>query len=180
MENSLFGIQGTVRDTANGEPVEAIIRVQDHEKERSYSISNKATGYFARLVEPGTWDLEVSAAGYDTTFVRDVTVENDRATRVNIQLVQTGTGIPDPGRFSISPNPFQHHSLISYTARIPGRYRIRLYNMKGRLVLDEWRIHEMAGIYSYRLDANGLDQGIYILRFISPASTITRKIYKIQ
>ncbi len=180
MENSLFGIQGTVRDKANGEPVEAVVRVQDHEKERSYSVSNKATGYFARLVSPGTWNLEVSAPGYDTILVRDVTVENDRATRVNIQLVQTGTSIPDLDRLDIYPNPFKHRSLISYTARIPGRYRIRLYDLKGRLVFDERRIHEMAGKYSYRLDANGLDQGVYILRFISPASTITRKIYKIQ
>ncbi|MBA7550787.1 hypothetical protein ES705_43310 [subsurface metagenome] len=180
MENSLFGIQGTVRDKANGEPVEAIVRVQDHEKERSYSVSNEATGYFARLIEPGTWNLEVSADGYDTILVRDVTVENDRATRVNIQLVQTGTSIHGLDRLDIYPNPFRRRSIISYTARIPGRYRIRLYDLKGRLVFDERRIHEMTGIYSYRLDANGLDQGIYILRFISPASTITRKIYKIQ
>jgi hypothetical protein len=109
-----------------------------------------------------------------------VTVENDRATRVNILLVQTGTGIHDLDRLDIYPNPFKRRSIISYTARIPGRYRIRLYDLKGRLVFDERRIHEMAGRYSYPLDANGLDQGIYILRFITPASTITRKIYKIR
>jgi hypothetical protein len=180
MENSLFGIQGTVTDRANGEAVEAVIRVQDHEKERSYTISNKATGYFARLIEPGIWNLEVSAAGYDTILVRDLMVENDKATRVNIQLVQTGTGISDLDRFAVSPNPFRRRSVISYTARIPGRYHIRLYDLKGRLVFDEQQIHEMAGIYSYQLDASALDKGIYILRFISPASSITRKIYKIR
>jgi hypothetical protein len=180
LENCLFGIQGTVRDKANGEPVEAVVRVQDHEKERSYSVSNKATGYFARLMKPGTWNLEVTAAGYDTMVIRDVTVENDRATRVDIQLVKPGTGIRDRDRLDIFPNPFKHRSSISYRAGIPGRYRIRLYDLKGRLVFDERRMHEMAGIYSYQLDAKGLDQGIYILRFISPESTITRKIYKIR
>ena len=180
MENSLFGIQGTVTNKANGEPVEAVVRVQDHEKDRSYAVSHKATGYFTRLIEPGTWNLEVSAAGYDTMVVRDVTVENDRATRVDIQLVPMGTGIRDRDRLDIFPNPFRHRSSISYNARIPGRYRIRLYDLKGTLVFDERRMHEGKGIYTYQLDAKELDQGIYILRFISPESTITRKIYKIR
>ena len=86
MESSLFGIQGTVRNKANGEPVEAVVRVQDHEKDRSYTASNKTTGYFTRLIEPGTWNLEVSAAGYDKIIIPDVSVENDRATRLDIQL----------------------------------------------------------------------------------------------
>ena len=180
MESSLFGIQGTVRNKANGEPVEAVVRVQDHEKDRSYTVSNKITGYFTRLIEPGTWNLEVSATGYDTKIVPDVTVENDRAIRLDIQLDQTGTGMRERDQLDIYPNPFISHSLISYTASIQGSYRIRLYDLKGRLVFDEQRIHEMAGIYSYQLDAKGLDQGIYILRFISPSSSITRKIYKIR
>ena len=180
MENCLFGIQGTVRDKVNGEPVEAIVRVQDHEQEKSYAVSNKVTGYFTRLMKPGTWNLEVSAPGYDSIVVRDVTVENDNATRLNIQLLRTGTGIPDRERLNISPNPFINRSLISYTVGLPGRYRLRLYDLKGRLVFSEGRTHEMAGNYSYRLDANGLDEGIYILQFVSPASTITRKIFKIR
>ncbi len=180
MENSLFGIQGTVTNEANGHPVEAIIQVQDHEKDRSYTISNKTTGYFTRLIEQGIWNLEVSAAGYDTALIRDVTVENDRATRLDIRLFQTETGIIERDRFAVSPNPFRRSSIISYTARRPGRYRLRLYDLKGRLVLDERFIHEMAGTYTYPLDASGLDEGIYILRFISPASAATRKIYKIR
>jgi hypothetical protein len=178
MESCLFGIQGTVTDKANGAPVEAVVRVQDHEKDRSYTISNKATGYFTRLIEPGTWNLEVSADGYDTAIVRGVRVAHDRGTRVDIQLVKPGTGIRPRDRFGIYPNPFQRRSILAYTARVPGMYRIRLYDLKGRLVLDEQVKHEMAGMYSYRLDASGLDQGIYILRLTSPTSTFTRKIFK--
>jgi hypothetical protein len=180
MENSLFGIQGTIKDKASGEPVEAVVSVQDHENEGSYAVSNKATGYFARFIEPGTWNLEVSAPGYDTIVVRNVTVENDSATHVHIQLMQTGTSIREKERLNIYPNPFIHHSLISYSVRIPGRYHISVYDLKGRLVFKERRMHEMAGDYSYRLEANQLDQGIYILQLVSPASTITRKIYKIR
>jgi hypothetical protein len=180
MENSLFGIQGTVTNGANGQPVEAMIQVQDHEKDRSYTLSHKTTGYFTRLIEQGTWNLEVSAAGYDTALIRNVTVENDQATRVDIRLVQTETGILERDRFTVSPNPFRWRSTISYTTKRPGRCRLRLYDLKGRLVLDDGFIHEMAGTYTYPLDASGLDEGVYILRFISPASAATRKIYKIR
>lgn len=178
MENSLFGIQGMVTDNNSGEPVEATIRVQDHEKDGSYAVSDKATGYFARLIEPGKWNLDISAEGYYTTEVRDVKVDHDGATRIGIQLVQAGTGLPRQERLDISPNPFMDHSMIIYAAGMPGAYRIRLFDLNGKLLFDHRLIHEMAGIYSYRLDARGLDPGIYILRFISPASTITRKICK--
>ncbi len=180
MENALFGIQGMVRDKADGKPLEALVRVQDHEKDGSYAVSDKLTGYFARLVEPGTWDLEVSAEGYDTLIIRDVTVEHDKATRMDIQLARTGSSMANQDRLEISPNPFVDHSIISYTAWMPGSYRIRLFDMNGKLVLDVRQTYEMAGVYSYRLDARELDPGIYILRFISPASTITRKIFKSQ
>ncbi len=180
MENSLFGIQGTVKNKDTGAPVQAIVRVQGHEKDRSYAVSHPATGYFTRLIEPGTWNLEVTADGYDTAVVRDVTVENDRATRVDIQLGATWTSIPGIDRFGVRPNPFKGRSVISYTARVPGRYHIRLYDLKGRMVLNEARYHGTGGTYDYQLDAAGIDPGVYILRFVSPTSSFARKIYKIR
>jgi hypothetical protein len=176
MENSLFGIQGRVTDKATGRPLEAVVSVQDHEKDRSYAVSHKTTGYFTRLIEPGTWNLEVSAEGYDTALIREVQVENDKATEVNIALDRTGKGIHDG--LEIAPNPFVDHSRITYVAGIPGSYRIRLYDLHGRLVIDTQHIHHQAGIYTYQLSGRQLSQGIYLLRFLSPSSSLTRKIYK--
>ena len=176
MEDCLFGIQGMVTDEADGSPVEAVIRVQDHEQDRSYSISDKTTGYFARLIEPGTWNLEVMAEGYETATVSDVAVQHDSATRVDIRLVRVGTGMG--GRLDVSPNPFIDHSSIRYTVRIPGLYRIRIYDLNGRLLLDDGCIHEEPGIYYYQLDGMGLPPGIYMLRLISPASAISVKIIR--
>lgn len=180
IENCLFGIQGRVRNKANGEAVKAVIRVMGHEKERSYAVSDSITGYFARLIEPGTWDLEVSARGYDTLIVREVIVENDRATHIDINLVRSEIVFADRARLNIYPNPFIHGSLISYSAGMPGRYSIRLYDLRGRLIFHERRLHDMKGVYTYQLDAGELDQGIYIIQLISPSSTITRRIYKIR
>ena len=180
MENSLFGIQGTVMNMETGKPVEAVVRVQDHEFDRSYTLSQKATGFFTRLIAPGTWNLEVSAAGYETAVIRNVAVVNDRATRVDVELIPWVTDISGREGLKIGPNPFVNRCIISYTAWIPGRYHIRLYDLKGRLVFQEERFHGMADSHDYKLDASGLDPGVYILRFIAPTSSITRKIYKIH
>ena len=180
MENSLFGIQGMVTDAISDEPVEAIVRVRDHEKDKSYVISDKSTGYFARLIEPGTWDVEVSALGYGTKIIRDVQVDHDRATPVSILLRPAGVSTHEKESLLVSPNPFIYNTLLSYKAREPGKYQIRLYDLDGRLLFEDQRIHEQPGAYSYRLDGNGIKQGIYILQVVSPKSAITRRVCKSQ
>jgi hypothetical protein len=178
MENCLFGIQGVVTDEADGRPLQAIIRVQDHEQDRSFSISDKTTGFYTRLIEPGTWNLEVMAEGYETATVSDVNVQWNSTTRVDIQLVRISTGLS--GKLEVFPNPFIDRSSIRYTVKTPGRYRIRIYDLNGRLMLDDVRVHEEAGNYRYQLDGTGLPPGIYMLRFVSPASAISVKIIRSQ
>jgi hypothetical protein len=180
IENCLFGIQGTVRDGADGKPMAAVVRVVDHEKDRSYTLSNGTTGYFTRMIGPGTWTLEVSAPGYETVTVLGITVENDRARRVDIQLERWATGLLNQDLLDIHPNPFADQAVIGYRATLPGRYQLRLYDLKGRLVMEDQLFHDTAGIYRYQLNAGGLVPDIYLLELISPMSTTIRKIYKIR
>ena len=65
MEQSLYGIHGTVKDADTGDPLKAMIVVRDHDKLNSFVYSDSLTGYYARPIEPGTWELEVSLYGYE-------------------------------------------------------------------------------------------------------------------
>jgi hypothetical protein len=178
IENCLFGIQGTIRDRADGTPLAAVVSIQDHEEDRSYTLSNGTTGFFSRMIGPGSWTLDISAPGYETLTLPGITVENGRSTSLDVRLDKTATGLPDQHGLGISPNPFVHETVIDYRATVPGRYRLRLYDLKGRLVLEDHLLHNTAGIYHYRLDAGELLPDIYILEFISPVSITVRKIYK--
>jgi hypothetical protein len=180
MENSLFGIQGMVTDSLTGKPVEAVVRVLDHDRDSSYIFTDKATGYFARLIEPGRWDLEVSSSGYGTKIIRDVEVDNDLAAHISIQLDPAPLSTQVPQHLDVSPNPFIYNTLLSYSVIVPGRHKIRLFDMHGRLRLEDQLIHDLPGMYTYRLDGKELEEGIYILQFISPESTVSGKIFKSQ
>jgi len=75
-ELALTGIRGTVTDTVSGSPVAAEIRVVGHdiEAQRSWVATDPDVGDYHRLIDPGTYDLEVSAPGYESATVNGVVV----------------------------------------------------------------------------------------------------------
>jgi hypothetical protein len=130
------------------------------------------------MIGPGNWTLEVSAPGYQTLGLPGITVANDRAAQVDIQLERTATGLAEEDLLDVYPNPFAYQAMIGYRVTVSGRYRLRLYDLKGRLVMEEQLFHDTAGVFHYRLDTGGLTPEIYLLELISPVSTTIRKIYK--
>ena len=108
---ALTGIRGVVTDAVWGAPVTAEIRVVGHdiENQRSWVGTDPEVGDYHRLIEAGTYDLEISALGFETQSVNGVVVmEGGDATVVDIQLQRlpghvvtgvvtdaaTGEGIP--------------------------------------------------------------------------------------
>lgn len=75
-ELALTGIRGLVTDATSGQPVAAEIRIPGHdiEAQRSWVASDPDVGDYHRLVDPGTYDLEVSAPGYESAAVNGVVV----------------------------------------------------------------------------------------------------------
>ena len=94
MEQSLFGIRGTVTDATTGEPVYAEIYIENHEADSSWFYTQPGTGNYNRPVYEGTYDVTYSAYGYYPQTIENVQVQNREVTWVNVQLVQ-GDLIPD-------------------------------------------------------------------------------------
>ena len=99
------GITGTVTDAATGEPIsDATVSVVSHDRE----LSTDADGRYVARLEPGTYSLEISAFGYDSTTVENITVSANSFTKVDVVLTpgprgaiagtvtleETGAGIP--------------------------------------------------------------------------------------
>ncbi|UCG28612.1 MAG: T9SS type A sorting domain-containing protein [Bacteroidales bacterium] len=87
MEQSLFGIHGTVTDSVTGAPLKARIVVPDHDADSSHVFSDSLSGEYHRLIFEGTYRLQVSAPGYHTKVLEGILVENRMATTTPIQLV---------------------------------------------------------------------------------------------
>lgn len=178
MEQSLFGIHGIILDESTGKAIKASIRVLDYDTLHSDIYSDSLSGYFARLIEPGTWVLEISAPGFDSVVVTGVQVHPDQATWLDVSLTPPGYGVNVRDGLELSPNPFIYQAALSVPVSVPGPHRIYLYDIRGQMVLEDLIFCEMTGIFVYSLEGSHLDQGIYLLKLISPTDTRTLKIFK--
>jgi len=73
---ALTGIRGVVTDAVTDQPVAAEIRVIGHdiESQRSWVTTDPGVGDYHRMIEAGSYDLEVSAPGYEPMTANSVTV----------------------------------------------------------------------------------------------------------
>jgi len=89
LEQAMYGIRGTITDEA-GNPIEATITVVDHDSRNSQVTSRADFGDFYRPIEAGTFELEISAYGYISQTIDDVTVSNGNSVVVDAALVLAG------------------------------------------------------------------------------------------
>lgn len=89
IENSLHGIRGIVTDDLTGLPVFAKIRIPGHDSDLDSSrvFTDPDVGDYHRLIEPGTYDIEFTAEGYDTLIVNDILVTENTSTRLDVSLL---------------------------------------------------------------------------------------------
>ncbi|MBR4229115.1 MAG: choice-of-anchor J domain-containing protein [Bacteroidales bacterium] len=82
---SSYGFWGTVTDARTGEPVEAMVRVVNHDRFHSEVFSHLPLGDYHRPIMAGTYTVEVSAPCYQTaTFT--VTTRPGMGIRHDVQL----------------------------------------------------------------------------------------------
>ena len=88
-ELALTGIRGVVSDAVSGVPLAAEVRVVGHdlEAQRSWVTTDPDVGDYHRLIEAGTWDLQIGAPGYQPASIGGVVVTAGAdATVVNAAL----------------------------------------------------------------------------------------------
>jgi PKD repeat protein len=86
---AMIGLTGIVTDATTGEPVEAVILVNNYLP----TYSSPAIGDYHKYVLPGTYNITVTANGYASQTVSNVVVTNNSSTQTNFQLQ------PQPGHF---------------------------------------------------------------------------------
>lgn len=89
MEQSLYGVTGTVTNAANGAPVPAKVSIAGHDMDNSEVYATLPVGNYHRLLKAGTYDLTFSAFGYVSKTINDVLVTDENTTLVNVQLQQS-------------------------------------------------------------------------------------------
>ncbi|HPE18970.1 MAG TPA: M14 family zinc carboxypeptidase [Tenuifilaceae bacterium] len=85
IEHLFTGIQGTVTNS-EGDPLDATITVENHDKDNSHVVTNPNHGNYIRMIEDGTWDLTFAADGYASQTIEDVVVTDGGPVQLNVVL----------------------------------------------------------------------------------------------
>ena len=72
IEYSGYGLQGTITDVNTGDPVQAIVYVEDYFQ----TYNDPIVGDYHKYVLPGTYSITVSANGYETQTINGVVVSD--------------------------------------------------------------------------------------------------------
>ncbi|PID93092.1 MAG: hypothetical protein CSA95_08840 [Bacteroidetes bacterium] len=86
IKQATYGLRGTVTDLATGEPLQATLFIEDHDRLGSQVESNGEDGMFYRPVKGGEYDLTFLAAGYMPLQVNGVQVTDYGVTQLEVQL----------------------------------------------------------------------------------------------
>jgi len=167
MARSLVGIRGVVTDAQSGAPLSATADVTQVGKAIK---TDPDVGDFHRMLEPGTYTLQVSAFGYQTQMIPGVVVVDGPAVRRDVQLARvpgydvTGSVTDqDTGRpltATVEARRYDTGDLIAQatTDAVTGAYSMALpgytYDMKTsapghapqtrRIILDRNRVEDFA------------------------------------
>jgi hypothetical protein len=165
IENSLYGIHGTVINSATSSPLSAKVFIQGHDIDSSQVYSDTLTGSFVRLLSPGIWNLTFSAKGYNDTTITSVVVVSGQRTDLTVKMTPVtssiDTGIPVAP--VLYPNPASTELKAILSEQINGMANIKIYNFSGVLVSDYNTIVQQ-GI-PVVIDISGLASGTYSVIF---------------
>ena len=91
IEYSGYGLQGTITDINTGDPVQAIVYVENYFQ----TYNDSVVGDYHKYVLPGTYSITVSANDYETQTINNVVVTDyTSVTTTDFQLQ------PDSGKFA--------------------------------------------------------------------------------
>lgn len=182
MSQAAYGIHGTVTGSETGQPLQAAIRVQNHDDHSSWVVSDSAHGRFYRYLKEGIYDLAVSAEGFRTRVIEGVEVFDYQRTDLEVELDSTGAGLdPHPLlELQIYPNPARERVLIAYSDPMSGwtfDKTVRIITSDGRTVLPA---SVNVSLETIEMNISNLPAGIYFVGVAAGNRTSWMKIVKIE
>lgn len=170
LEESYNGVHGIITKYPDNEPVEAKIVVSNHDdfSQNSEVYSQAGNGGFHRIINPGTYTLEITADGmYDTTV--QVTVTDANPVFENIQLIPVGMSVLKKS-VENKKELILTHDLLTVQGD-----KITVFNLLGREIIQ---IHGRNGVINWKYK-NHLPQGTYAVS-VESAKGIQNQLITIQ
>lgn len=181
--NSTYGIWGTVTNPS-GDPIDAHLAIGIDEGTDSEPLrfcrTDVTLGDYHKTLLPGTYSVEVTADGYLSQSVEDVSLGAQERVEVSFVLSQTGIEGSEEGyagAFSVFPNPSRESCNFSIPEPGVGG-TLLIYDITGRsIVLQHVSPETESYVWNLRnTDGSEVPSGMYIARFSSGASNWTAMV----
>ncbi len=78
------------------------------------------------------------------------------------------------------PNPFNPLTRIEFELLKPGKVKINVYDIRGRLTTNLLNEHKMSGKYSVDFDASNMASGVYYYRVETVSFVCAKKMLLIK
>jgi len=175
----LRGLQGEVHDSETNNPVRARIYIPGHDSLNSYVYSHEETGRFFRYLATGSYDLWVEADGFVTEIIKDININYNNRTQLDIRLKSVKTLLRDRDNILIYPNPFSVKLNCIFRTTIPEDTEVEIYDLNGKKVYSSVFISS-SGINYKTIDLSDHPSGIYFFKLIIAKKINTLKIIKAE
>jgi len=93
LEHALYGVRGIVTDAVTSAPIDAVVRVIDHDFDNSEVFTDPDVGDYHRMIEAGTYSFEYSASNYYTDTIPNITVTDYNTVIADMELMPISEGI---------------------------------------------------------------------------------------
>jgi len=174
LENVLYGIHGVVIDKVTRKPVYAKIFIGLHDADSSHVYSDSLSGKFIRMLEPGSWDLRISAEGYIDTEVKAVQIFDGQPTEIIVELVPELNPVDTITVIEplVYPNPSSTYIKAVLPPSLSGlTAKVTIIDSSGRKVY-EWTESVVEDIPLF-IRTGGFSPGYYTLMITVPGSTVS-------
>jgi len=181
LEQSLFGLRGIVTDSLSGEPLAALVFMENFDKDSSHVRTQLPVGDYHRYLKAGNYDLTFSASGYIPKTIKNVQIVDNEPVVLNVPLVRDDiqTATSEPGKpfpkLKIFSNPVRETLSfeMEHFQGIPTT--IQLIGLNGR-IMQELSLPSPTSKHFISLSMDPFSPGVYFLKTAFPGGAVVKKI----
>jgi len=178
-----YGIKGIITDACTNEAIVAKIEIGNHDSNSSFVYSSMPIGNYHRPIKTGTYDIKISANGYQDKIFNNISVTDENTIVLDASLFPDN-GQADPcspssvnniskqESISVFPNPAKNKLRISLEEE--KQTNIQIINSSGNILYNE-----VFNIKTINIDIQKLLQGIYIIKITNENFSSVKQFIKI-
>lgn len=164
----LFGIHGTVKDAVTQDPLQASVKIINHDRDYSMVESQLPDGNFYRPIKAGVYTIEASAEGYIPKR-EDVAVTDNEKTIVEIQMDKYDDALDEYDDVDLKIDA--SGKTVYINNKFLKTIHFELINIRGQIVKNNCFDKE-----NMELNLSELDGGVYFMNIVIGDKQMSRKI----